>query len=181
MDGRARSFCAGIAASLLVILLGGCASTQSGQVKASPSAPFHTFSGGCAGTVLTDAEPPAWAQAGFAKLTPWPVPWAFGTQNTTVAFVFSTGLVAGGGPRVDGTYNKVTWVAKGDYPTGDINIAIQARPLGESQPVLTNAGGANVLDFPQPGCWTFRLAWRAHNQPQVSTVNLDVLPAGTRP
>jgi hypothetical protein len=112
-----RSQFACVGAVLLIILVGGCASSQAAQVKASPSVPVHTFAGGCAGTVLTDAEPPVWAQAGFrAKGTPWPVPWAFGTQNTTVAFVFSSVLVAGSGPRVDGTYNKVTWVAKDPQP-----------------------------------------------------------------
>ncbi len=182
MHRRARSQCAGIAACVLIVLLTGCASPQTAQVKASPSVPIHTFAGGCAGTVLTDAEPPVWAQAGFrAEGAPWPVPWAFGTQNTTVAFLFSRVLVAGSGPRVDGTYNKVHWVAKADYPTGYINVTIEARPRGESQPILafTNAGG--VVDFPKPGCWTFRLSWFAHSQPQVSTINLEVLPAGTRP
>jgi hypothetical protein len=177
----ARSRCAVIGACVLIVLLGGCGSPQTAQVKASPNVPVHTFAGGCAGTVLTDAEPPVWAQTGFAKLTPWPVPWAFGTQRTAVAFLFSTVLVAGSGPRVDGTFNKVTWIAKGDYPSGDSNIAVEARPLGESQPVLTNSGGADVVDLPKPGCWTFRLAWTAHNQPQVSAINLAVLPAGTRP
>jgi hypothetical protein len=105
----------------------------------------------------------------------------FGTPNTAVAFLFSTVLVAGSGPRVDGTYNKVAWIAKGDYPSGDSNIAVEARPLGESQPVPSNSGGADVVDLLKPGCWTFRLAWTAHSQPQVSAVNLDVLPAGTRP
>jgi hypothetical protein len=171
-----------IAASVLIILLGGCASPQTAQMKASPSNPIHIFAGGCAGTVLTDAEPPVWAQVGFrAEGGPWPVPWAFGTQNSSVAFLFSTVLVAGSDPRVDGSYNKVTWVAKGDYPTGDTNVAVEARPSGESQPVLTNAGGADVVDLPKPGCWMFRLAWSVHSQPQVSTINLQVLPSGTRP
>jgi hypothetical protein len=58
---------------------------------------------------------------------------------------------------------------------------VEARLLGESQPVLTNSGGADVVDLPKPGCWTFRLAWIAHSQPQVSTINLEVLPPGTRP
>lgn len=182
MDRRAWSVCAGIAASLLVSLLGGCAWTQTTQVKASRGVPIHTFAGGCAGTVLTDAEPPAWAQAGW-RVTgpPWPVPWAFGTQNSAVGFLFSTVLVAGSGPRVDRSYNKVTWIGKGDYPSGDPNIAVEARPLGESQPVLTNTSGADVVDVPKPGCWTFRLSWSAHAQQQVSTINLEVLPAGTRP
>ena len=179
MDPGARSLRACIAAALIIILVGGCASSQATQVKASPTVPIRTFAGGCAGTVLTDAEPPVWAQTGFAKLTPWPVPWAFGTQDTTVAFLFSTVLVAGSGPHVDGSYNKVTWVAKGDYPTGDTNIAIEVRPLGESQPVLTNAGGASLSDLPKPGCWTFRLSWSAHSQQQVSTINLEVLPTGS--
>ena len=180
MDLGARSQFACIAAALVIILVGGCGSSQ---VKASPTVPIRTFAGGCAGTVLTDAEPPVWAQTGFAKLTPWPVPWAFGSQDTTVAFLMSTVLVAGSGPHMDGSYNKVTWVAKGDYPTGDTQIAIEARPLGESQPVLTSAGDANasVVDLPKAGCWTFRLSWSAHGQQQVSTINLEVLPAGARP
>src|SRR5260370_338365 len=117
MHRGARSPCAGIAACVLIALLEGCASPQTAQVKASPRVPIHTFAGGCAGTVLTDAEPPVWAQAGWSHPngTPWQVPWAFGTQHTTVAFLFSTVLVAGSGPRVDGSYNKVTWVAK-DHP-----------------------------------------------------------------
>ena len=188
MDRRARSLCAAVAASLLISLLGGCASTQTAHVKTSPSVPIHTFVGGCAGTVLTDAEPPVWAQAGWSVTgPPWPVPWAFGTQNTTIAFVFSRVLVAGSGPRVDGTYNKVTWVAKdrpagvaADYPFGTSEIGVEARPLGESQPVLTNARGASVADLPKPGCWTFRLSWSAHGQQQVSTIDLEVLPAGAR-
>jgi hypothetical protein len=187
----ARFQCAGIAAgALLIILLGGCASPPTAQVRASPSVPSHTFAGGCSGTVLTDAEPPVWSQAGWthAQGTPWQVPWAFGTQHTTVAFLFSTVLVAGSGPRVDGTYNKVTWVAKdppagvaAGFPFGTTDIAVEARPLGESQPVLTNARGAGVVDLPKPGCWTFRLSWSAHGQLQVSTINLEVLPVGALP
>ena len=182
MDRASSSRLAGIGASLLIILMGGCASPQTAQVNASPSAPIHTFPGGCAGTVVTDAEPPVWAQAGFqTKGTPWPVPWAFGTQNTSVAFLFSRVLVAGSGPRVDGSYNKVHWVANADYPNGYMNLAITARPFGQSQPALTGTNGADIGDFPKPGCWTFRLAWSSHGQPQVSTMNLEVRPAGTRP
>jgi len=181
MDRGARSQCARIAAALLIILVGGCTSPQANQVRSSPSVATRTFAGGCAGTVLTDAEPPAWAQAGFAKEAPWPVRWAFGTQRTTVAFLFSTVLVAGSSPRVDGSSNKVGWVARGDHPTGDTDIAIEVHPLGEIQPVLTNAGGAGIVDLPTPGCWTFRLSWSAHGQPQVSTINLEVVPANTVP
>jgi len=114
MDAGARSRWTGIAAALLITLVVGSGSAQPTQAKASPRVPVKTFAGGCAGTVLTDAEPPVWSQAGWshAKGTPWPVPWAFGSQDTTVAFLFSTVLVAGSGPRVDGSYNKVGWVGK---------------------------------------------------------------------
>jgi hypothetical protein len=182
MHRRARSRWAVLSACVLIVAVGGCASPQTAQVKASPVVPIHIFAGGCAGTVLTDAEPPVWAQSGFrADGAPWPVPWAFGTQNTTVAFLFSRVLVAGSGPRVDGTYNKVHWVANADYPTGYLNVAIEARPLGEPQPVLTFTNAGGVADFPKAGCWTFRLSWSGHNQEQVSTINFEVLPAGTRP
>ena len=182
VDRPARSLCATVAASLLISLLGACASTQTAQVRASPSVPIHTFAGGCAGTVLTDAEPPVWAQAGFQVTgAPWPVPWAFGTQHTTVAFVFAKVLIAGSGPRVDGTNNKVRFVAKADYPNGYINVAVEARPLDQSRPVLTFTNAGSAGDFPQPGCWTFHLSWSDHGQPQVSSINLEVLPTGTRP
>ena len=190
MDRASRHQYAYVAAVVLIILLGGCASPQTAQLRASPSVPVHTFTGGCAGTVLTDAEPPVWSQAGWshAQGTPWLVPWAFGTPDTTVAFLFSTVLVAGGGPRVDGTYNKVTWVAKdppagvaAGYRFGTNAVGVEARPLGESEPVLANTGGASIMDLPTPGCWTFRLSWSAHGQLQVSTINLEVLPAGTPP
>src|SRR5438093_5431409 len=102
-----------VLAALLLVLSGACMTSRT-QVQPSQTATIHSLAGGCAGTVLTDAEPPVWAQAGFAKETPWPVPWAFGTQDTAVAFLFSTVLVAGSSPRLDGSYNKVGWVAKGD-------------------------------------------------------------------
>jgi hypothetical protein len=182
MDRGPRSQWAYVAAALLIILVGACTSSQATQAKGSPAVPARTFAGGCADTVLTDAEPPVWAQVGWsAKGIPWPVPWAFGTHDTTVAFLFSIVLVAGSGPRVDGSYNKVTWIAKGDYPTGDTNISVEVHPLGESEPVLTNAGGADVVDLPKSGCWTFRLSWNAHGQQQIGTINLQVLPAGTNP
>lgn len=80
-------------AVLLALLTGGCTSSPpTAEVKASPSVTAHSFAGGCAGTVLTDAEPPVWAQGGWshAKGTPWGVPWALGTQGDTVAYLFAT-------------------------------------------------------------------------------------------
>ena len=170
---------AGLAA--LLFLLAGCTSSQPPpQVKASPSAPAHNFAGGCAGTVLTDAEPPVWAQGGWThtKGTPWGVHWALGTQGNTVAYVFATQLVAVQSPRADGTSNKILWESR-DNPSGD-GVLVEGRPLGQSQPIVTVAGGPSTVDVPTPGCWTFRLTWSANGQ-QTSTINLEVLPAGTLP
>ncbi len=169
-------------AALLILLVGGCSSSSAApaQVHPSPSAPVHSFAGGCAGTVLTDAEPPVWAQGGWsvAKGTPWPVPWAFGTQGDTVAYLFATQLVAGVSPRVDGSQNKVLWEAK-DSPSG-ANVSVEGRPIGQAQPVVTIAGGPSITDVPTAGCWAFRLSWGSNGQ-HSSTINLEVLAAGTLP
>jgi hypothetical protein len=169
-------------AGLLLILTGACTISPAAptQVQASPKAAVHSFAGGCAGTVLTDAEPPVWAQGGWsvAKGTPWPVPWAFGTHNDTLAYVFATQLVAGVGPRVDGSQNKVLWEAE-DSPSG-ADVLVEGHPSGKSQPAVTIAGGPSITDVPTAGCWTFRLSWGSNGQHR-STINLDVLPAGTLP
>jgi hypothetical protein len=167
--------------AVLLILLAPCTSSQpTSQGKASPTPAAHTFAGGCAGTVLTDAEPPAWAQGGWThpKVTPWAVPWALGTRGDTVAYVFATQLVAGVSPRADGTSNKILWESK-DNPSGE-GVTVEGRPLGQTQPVVTIAGGPGFTDVPTAGCWTFRLTWSANGQ-QSSTINLEVLPAGTLP
>ena len=165
------------AGALLLILVGGCTTTH---MPPTPKATVHSFAGGCAGTVLTDAEPPVWAQGGWShgNGTPWPVPWAFGTQDDTVAYLFATQLVAGGSPRVDGSQNKVLWIAK-DSPSG-ANVLVEGRPFGKSEPVVTIAGGPSITDVSTAGCWTFRLSWGSNNQ-HSSTINLEVLPAGTLP
>jgi hypothetical protein len=130
--------------------------------------------------VLTDAEPPLWAQGGWshAKGTPWPVPWAYGTKDDTVAYVFATQLVAGTSPRVNGSQNKVLWEAR-DSPSG-ANVLVEGHPLGQSQPVVTVPGGPSITDVPTPGCWTFGLSFRSGGALN-STINLEVLPAGTLP
>ena len=165
----------------MLLILAGCTAAQPAQVQPGPTAAAHTFAGGCAGTVLTDAEPPAWAQGGWshAKRTAWPVPWAFGTSGTGLAYVFATELVAGESPRVDGSQNKVLWLAK-DHPTGD-GVVVEARPLGQAQPVVTIAGGPSITDVPTAGCWTFKLSWSSSGGEHSSTINLEVLPAGTNP
>jgi hypothetical protein len=170
---------AGLATAVLLLTFG-CTSSPATTAHAqpSPTASAHTFSGGCAGTVLSDAEPPVWAQGGWTKLTPWPVRWAYGTEDTTVAYLFATQLVAGSSPRADGSQNKVLWEAK-DSPSG-ANVLVEGHPLGESQPVVTIPGGPSITDVPTPGCWTFRLSWSS-NGPHTSTINLEVLPSGSTP
>jgi hypothetical protein len=155
---------------------GACTPAQSAQVEPSPTV-THTFAGGCAGTVLTDADPPVWAQGGWnvVKGQPWGVPWALGTGGQAVAYLFARQLVAGNSPRVDGTNNKILWVAKGN----PANFAVEALPPGGTQAVVTVNGGPSIVDVPSPGCWTFRLSWGS--APATSTINLDVLPAGSHP
>ena len=137
----------------------------------------HTFAGGCAGTVLTDAEPPLWAQGGWNHVsgTPWGVPWALGSGGQAVAFVFAGQLVAGSSPRVDGTNNKVLWVAKGSVT----NFVVEGIPPGGTQPVVSVNGGPSIVDVPSAGCWKFRLTWGASQAGSI--VNLEVLPAGSTP
>jgi len=167
---------------LLLILAGGCTTSPAAtaHVHLSSSVPVHSFAGGCAGTVLTDAQPPVWAQGGWsvAKGAPWPVRWALGTQGDTVAYLYATQLVAGRSPRADGSQNKVLWEAR-DSPSG-ANVLVEGRPSGSSQPVVTIAGGPSIADVPTAGCWTFRLSWGPNGQ-HSSTINLEVLPPGTRP
>lgn len=171
--------CGASLAALLILLAVGCTSSPA-QVRTSPSFPVQTFAGGCAGTVLTNATPPVWAQGGWThpKGTPWDVPWALGTNGDSVAYLFAAQLVAGSSPRVNGTNNKVLWETKED-PSGG-NVTVEGRPLGQSQPVVTITGGPSIVDVPTPGCWSFRLSWGTGGQ-QTSTINFQVLPTGTVP
>ena len=100
---------------------------------------------------MTDAVPPVWAQGGWsvAKGAPWPVPWALGTNDDTVAYLFATQLVAGVSPRVDGSQNKVLSEAK-DSPSWD-TVLVEGRPLGKSGPVETIGDGPSITDVPAPG------------------------------
>jgi len=163
------------AAGLLVLLFAsGCSSSP------AAAAQVHSLTGGCAGTVLTDATPPVWAQGGWTHTSgaQWGVPWAMGTEGTSVAYVFAGQLVAGASPRVNGTNNKVLWESRDD-PSG-AGVTVEGRPLGQTQPVVTIAGGPSITDVPTAGCWTFRLSWGSNGQ-HSSTINLQVLPTGALP
>jgi hypothetical protein len=182
VDGGIKSHGAALAA-VAMLLAAGCTTTPAIQAQVSPStkAAVHTFGGGCSGTVLTDAIPPLWAQGGWTNpgAQPWSVPWAYGTPDTALAYVFATQLVAGPSPRVDGSNNKVLWEAK-DLPSGG-GVLVEGRPLGQSQPVVTIAGGPSIVDVPTAGCWTFQLSWSANGKRSSSIINLEVLRAGTNP
>jgi hypothetical protein len=166
---------AGLAVAVL-LAAGACTPSQSAQAKPSPTV-THTFAGGCGGTVLTDAEPPVWAQGGWnvVKGAPWSVPWALGSGGNAVAFVFARQLVAGSSPRTDGTNNKVLWVAKGTATS----FVVAGIPPGATQPAVTVNGGPSIVDVPSAGCWKFQLTWGAAQA--SSTINLDVLPVGSLP
>jgi hypothetical protein len=156
---------------------GACTPAQSAHAQPSPIA-THTFAGVCAGTVLTDSEPPVWAQGGWnaAQGQPWAVPWALGSGGHVVAFLFARELVAGTSPRVDGTNNKVLWVAQGASP----NFVVAGTPAGATRPVVAVNGGPSIVDVPTAGCWSFRLRWGV-NQATSSMINLQVLPTGSKP
>jgi len=163
---------------VLFLLFGACTPSSTAQTRATPPAPVHSFVGGCAGTVLTDALPPVWAQAGWSQPTaPWTVPWALGTGGNTVAYVFAGQLVAGSSPRSDGSNNKILWVARGATP----NFVVEAHPLGAAQPVVSVAGGPSIVDVPTSGCWSFHLSWGLSGHVSSSTINLEVLPKGSPP
>lgn len=104
------------------------------------------------------------------------MPWALGKPGDAVAFLFSKQLVAGGSPRVDGTNNKVGW----SFKDKAVDYVVEGRPFGESQPVVVVKGGPSTEEVPTPGCWTFRVILGAHKD-LGSTINLEVLPAGTLP
>ena len=165
----------------ILLVVAGCTGAQEAHIQTRPTAVVHQLAGGCAGTVLTDAEPPVWAQPGFshAKGTPWPVPWALGTSGNAVAYVFANQLVAGTSPRVDGSQNKVLWQAK-DHPSGE-GVVVEGRPMGQSQPVVTIAGGPSITDVPTAGCWKFTLTWSSNGKSGSSIINLEALPVGTNP
>jgi hypothetical protein len=98
------------------------------------------------------------------------MPWALGNDGNVVAYEFTGQLVAG--LRPDGSLNKLGWAIKDNASGLEL---IEARPLGMAEPLVTVH---RLVELPTGGCWTFRVLWGAHNE-HVSTVNLEVLPAGT--
>jgi hypothetical protein len=167
--------------ALCVLVASGCSSSQGAPTHIQLTPAVHTFAGGCAGTLVSDGEPPAWAQGGWhghVKGTPWSVPWAMGTPGNAVAFLFAGQLVAGVSPRVNGTNNKILWVA--NSKAAEWGFVVAGSPMGESRPTVSVAGGPSIVDVPTAGCWTFRLSSSSTGN-YISTFGLDVLPTGTLP
>ena len=166
-----------------LVLMAGCGAASATRLP-SPSANMlaqqsQAAPGGCAGTRVTvGGAAPTWAGFSGAGV----VPWAMGSPPDALAFLFATQLVADG-LRPDGSSNKILWVTRGLAR----DLTIVGRPLGRSQPVVTVAGqivNGNQLpshvDVPTPGCWSFVVSWIRSSR-QTSTIDLDVLPAGTLP
>lgn len=172
----------------ILLVLAAC-SSPADQVRA-PGASAVTpaqsqgAAGGCAGTLVSaNMAPPAWARAGFTSSAERPgIPWALGKPPDAVAYLFATQLVAAGS-RPDHSNNKVLWVTK-EPPEG---LRIQGHPLGRSEPAIAitrqlTYGNQlpSIVDVPTPGCWSFDVSW-GQRPKHMSTINLDVLPAGTLP
>jgi len=105
-----------------------------------------------------------------------------GSPPSALAYLFATQLVAGG-RRPDGSSNKILWVTRD--PSRDVTI--EGRPLGRSQPVVPIRGQVvygnqlpSQVDVPTSSCWSFVVSWAGRTR-ETSTINLDVLPAGTLP
>jgi len=105
-----------------------------------------------------------------------------GSPPDALAYVFATQLVAAG-QRPDGSSNKILWVTRD--PSQDMTS--EGRPLGSSQPVVPIRGQIvngnqmpSQVDVPTPGCWSFLVSWTSGSR-HTSTINLNVLPAGTLP
>lgn len=178
-NNRRRSLeLAGFAAVALLVAACSQSNAPTAHVHSSPTeAPLSDRAGGCAGTAVTDAIPPDWAQSGWFGITgaTWPVPWAMGAPGNAVAYLWATELVAGPSPRGDGSTNKVLWVTH--QPN---SFVVEGHPIGSAQPTVSVPGGPSIIDAPIPGCWTFKLTTTRDNK-VVSTINLQVLPPGSLP
>jgi len=171
------------ALAVVLVLMTGCSAASATRLP-SPSAAVlpqqsQAAPGGCAGTRVTVGGVPA-SWAGFSGAGV--VPWAMGAPPDALAYLFATQLVAEG-LRPDGSSNKVLWVTRGLSR----DLTIVGRPLGRSQPVVTVGGQVvngnqlpSLVDVPTPGCWSFVVSWIRGSR-QTSTIDLDVLPAGTLP
>jgi hypothetical protein len=172
----------------ILLVLGACSSPadhgRAPGASAVTPAQSQGAAGGCAGTfVSATTAPPAWARAGFTFPAQGPgIPWAVGKPPDAVAYLFATQLVAGGS-RSDHSSNKVLWVTQ-EPPEG---LQIQGHPLGRFEPTIAISGQLtngnqlpSIVDVPTPGCWSFDVSWGRRPR-HMSTINLDVLPAGTLP
>lgn len=101
---------------------------------------------------------PEWARAGFSGDSS--MPHVMGERGEIVAALFGHPLTVS---RPEGPSNKILWVSRVPYPTGD--LVIQAKLDGtevtESRKVQ-GGPGPSIIDLPRPGCWHLTLTWPEH-------------------
>lgn len=161
----------------ILLVAAGCTPQPAPRTSQSKASPSHPVAGRCADTVLTNAEPPQWAQSGWSvqEGAPWPVKWTLASSGDAVAFMFAGELVAGPSPRSDGSNNKVLWVIREPAP-----FVVEGAPLDRTEPVITIPGGPSIVDAPTPGCWRFQLKLQSDHR-VVGTFDFNVLPHGSTP
>jgi hypothetical protein len=111
----------------------------------------------CGSTVVT-APLPEWARAGFSGDAR--MPHVMGHRGEIVAAIFGHPLAV---VRPSGSNNKILWVAKAQYPTGD--LVIEAKLDGSdvsAQRSVPGGPGPSIIDLPQAGCWRMTLTWPEH-------------------
>jgi hypothetical protein len=66
-------------------------------------------------------------------------------------------------PRPNGPNNKILWVAKTSFETGDlvIDAKLDGTTVTENR-IVPGGPGPSIVDLPQAGCWRLTLTWPGH-------------------
>lgn len=148
-----------------VIVVAGC--TGPGAATSPVGAPAGTVPAdragggdGCGSPIATDALPD-WADAGFRGDAR--VPHVFGAGGEIVAVLFGNPLRV---TRVDGSANKILWVARTESTPADAtastDLTITATLDGSDTRVTREVAGGpgpSIVDLPRAGCWHLDLRW----------------------
>ncbi|GIH06893.1 hypothetical protein Rhe02_49600 [Rhizocola hellebori] len=138
-----------------IVVLAGCTPASPSPQPASPTPrPTRTV----CGSPVEKGPLPEWAQAGFSGDSS--MPHVMGDQGEIVAAIFAYPLAV---VRPDGSNNKILWVPKTAFPTGD--LVIEARLDGSDVSAnrsVPGGPGPSIIDLPQPGCWRLTLTWPEH-------------------
>ncbi|MFC7246789.1 hypothetical protein ACFQO7_30300 [Catellatospora aurea] len=150
------------------VFAAGCTEEGSPSVAPSPSPVAPSLAPGCSATKVENGPLPEWARAGFSGDAR--AVHVLGVQGEIAAVLFGHPLTY---DRKDGASNKILWVAREKYETGDLTI--KARLEGTGEPVLREVSGGpgpSIIDLPQAGCWRVYLSWPGH------TDTMDLVYAG---